>query len=319
MILKTFRNLFRKPNFYLILGIYTFFLSYFPLLIEPIKRTNFLVVFGGGLLYLSVICFSEYVTRRFGGFSQLREIFKNPKTLITYLIVGLIGGVILDGIAHWLSRLWIYPFWGTEFYLIVFIAGFSAYYLCIISSYLIVKTIIDKLRKGKRYITRPKKSLNTIFFVLLILSVILISIGISGMLIGFTQGSYPLFGENIPVETSINLIFIIPLFFGIWFFIEYLGYRLGRNTFIKEIVHGYWDSIIAVFLSSLILLIIMESQNGPIQLWTYLNWPLQDIKLFYTPITAIIAWPFHYLAILSLYKVISKDQTKNILEGDKID
>jgi hypothetical protein len=319
MILKKIRNLFRKPSFYLFIAIISFITSYFPLFIPAAERTNYIVVVGGGLLYLATICLAEYVTRKFGGFSQLRKILKNKNTFLTYLLVGFLGGVFLDGIAHWLSRLWVYPFWDSTFYLAVFVIGFSAYYLSVISSYLIVKTIIDKTRKGKKYITRPKKSLKSVFFILLILSVILISIGISGMLIGFTNGTYPLFGDNAPVETSVNVFFIIPLFFGIWFFIESLGYQMGKNTFIKELIHGYYDSFLAVFFSSMFYLIVMESQNGPIELWKYLNWPLQDVKLFYTPIVAIIAWPFHYLLIISLYKVISGDQTKNLLEGDQIE
>ncbi len=309
-----------RGNFkYLLLSIFSFLFSYFPLLIPEEERTMAGIVFGASLLYLAVISLSEFVTREWGNFSQVKEIIKHPKSIIVYIFVGFLGGVLLDGVVQWTARLWIYPWWSTTFYIFIFTAGFSIYYLCIICSYLVVKVIIDKLRKGKRYITRPKKILNVLFFVILIVSVMLLIVGSSGLILGFYESGYLLFDVGVPTESEVSFIFVVLFMTGAWLLIEYLGFVQGKNTFIKEIVHGYYDSLLAVLLASLVLLIIMESQNGPIQLWTYQNWPLQEIQLFYTPIVAIFSWPFHYLLIISLYKTVSRDQTKNILEGDKID
>jgi hypothetical protein len=314
MILNFTKKILQNQKFYLYLSIISFILSYFPLLIPPQERTNLLVVFGGGLLYLAAISLAEYVTRRLGGFSQLRRIMKTPKTFLTYISVGFLGGLILDSIFQWLSRLWIYPFWTTNFYLLIFIAGFSVYYLSIISTYLISKTVIGKTRRRKKSKNRERKSYKSSFSILLVLSIMMITVGLSGLVMGFINSRYPLFDVNVAVESSVDFVFVAITFIGIWFLLESIGYRLGRKTFIIEILNCNFEPLISVLISSLLFLIIMESQNGPIQLWTYINWPLQDIKIFYTPIIAVLFWPLHYLVIITLYKVISKEQTKDFLD-----
>jgi hypothetical protein len=304
----------------LFISIIAFIFSWSPYLIARNSRTNLILILGGGLLYLSVIALSEFVTRKWGDFSLLKGIMRRKKSILIYVGIATLGGIILDGTAQWLNRLWYYPYWTNPFYVFIFIAGFSAYFLCIIERYLMTKVVIDKLRKGRHYKTKPYKREGRFFGGLLVLAFITFAIGLTGSLIPHfvNQGEY---NFNITYPTQHVSMFIFPLliFAGVWFFSEYMSFIKKRSSLLQGIIHKNFNSLFAVLLASLLLLIIMEIQNASLGLWVYANWPLSHIRLFTIPLIAVLAWPLHYIAILSVYRALNKRQTEEIFRGDVIE
>lgn len=63
---------------------------------------------------------------------------------VRLLSVGALSGLLLDGFAQWLGKLWIYPYWDEAAYGITFVAGFCAYWLAISESYLAIKALLRR-------------------------------------------------------------------------------------------------------------------------------------------------------------------------------
>jgi hypothetical protein len=62
----------------------------------------------------------------------------------------------------------------------------------------------------------------------------------------------------------------------------------------------------------------MESQNIPVGLWVYTNWPLPGANILGLPLLIFLCWPLHYIAFLSLFRALSDRESRELWRGDLI-
>lgn len=312
----------KYPNFTLVRG-FTFFLtSYYPYLFDESQRSHFIVLSGTTLLYLGIIEISDYITVKYGNISLKNESLKNKRTIKKMLILGFVFGIAIDGFFQWLGKFWFYPFWNNSFYMVVFAAGFAFYLTTLAESYLAAKILLDKfVFKGKRIVTKSYKFESKIYRILFIISLGLLSSGLMMMILNYTliEGYQFSITQHTEINITLSTVGIFLSFFGLLGLSEFILFKRGKVSFYKTLLHGYYTPTIAVLLSSFVIMAIMESQNGPLLLWHYVNVPLQEIKVFSMPILGVIGWPFHYTLLINLYKIIFQNDEKYLLGGDRFE
>src|SRR3989344_6200843 len=137
-------------NFYK--GIIFFLLSYLQLLLPFNFVNGKILAFFWFLFMFGIILISDGITEKIYKKSLLREIRKSKKNTILFFIISIAGGIILEGVAQWLGKLWVYPYFNAYTYSIFFIFGFGLYWLMIAESYLATKAILDYIRRGKQIV-----------------------------------------------------------------------------------------------------------------------------------------------------------------------
>ncbi|MBL8015583.1 MAG: hypothetical protein JNK26_05355 [Candidatus Doudnabacteria bacterium] len=311
-------SLYKYPYSTLLRGIVAFVLSYYPYLVDPAHRSHFVVLSGAALFYLAVIDTSEFITFKFHGYSLKTEIYKNFRTKRRLFIVGLLGGVLLDGTVQWLGKFWIYPFWSNTFYLLIFVVGFAVYYLTLVESYLAAKTVLDYLIKGRKNIGPPRKFERVLFTVLFIIGCTTFIPGVYILLSNYSSLGGYVFSINteIVLDSTKSFVGAVLLFMTIFFTTEYWLYRRRAVSVLRTVLHGYFVPVLAVLLSSFIVLALMESQNGPLLLWKYINFPGQETVIFSMPILGLLGWPLHYLAIINVYALVFRKDERLLLGND---
>jgi len=287
--------------------------------IIPDALINFttLTIFNTAFM-LGIVLISEWTTRRIKQESLLTEIFKNKKTFLLFLVASTLGGLILDLICKWLANLWFYAFFTPQKYALLFIGGFALYWLMITESYLAIKMLLDKLKHGRRKITKSYKKERGVNIGIGLCGIVLLSAGLLLAIFEYRSRTSCFFNLSIPIDCKINFIFILMIFLGVWFLLEFLEHYLKRTSLSKNILHGYFTPIIAIIICSFMLAFIMETQNLFYNYWIYFNWPLQHVLILKLPIMMVLAWPLHYIFFLSLLCTISKDLSKSIWRGDTI-
>lgn len=307
-------------NFYK--GIIFLLLSYLQFLLptELVTFRNLTILNLAFMLGVIYIC--EGVILKLKNKSLLHEIRKNTKNLIAFVAISTVGGILLDGIAKWLGKLWIYPYYDVHSYLLLFIPGFAIYWLMIVESYLATKAVIDYYHKGKLIIGHSfsfeksfYKYLGVVGLVITIISLVFI---ISDY---YKYGGYIFDSRDILSVTDnfqINFLYIIFLFIGLWFSLEFIEYLRKKTSLLKDIIHHYFSPLSSILIGSFLLAIIMETENVPLGYWIYTNWPLEQIRLFGLPLMIYVAWPLHYILFLSLFRAFTQKESDEIWKGDLI-
>ncbi|MFH1461192.1 MAG: hypothetical protein ABIF84_02115 [Patescibacteria group bacterium] len=306
----------------MVAGIILFFLSYSSFLLpERLVRAEILVFFHA-VFDMGIIMVCESMTLKLRKKSLVGTLLKNRKNLISFVAISTLGGIILESVANWSGKLWIYPNFGPIFYLFLFIPIFIVYWLAIVESYLAVKAVIDYKRKGKEIITKPyrfeKRIYNVVGFVgllLFVLSLLIIYfsyLGQSAKFIGPEDITFV--SDNFRISFSM----VITLSFAIWFILEFIEHKRKKNSLIKDIVHDYFSPILSIFLGASALAFLMETQNLAFPWWLYVNWPYQSLQVFGLPILIFLCWPLHYVIFLSLFRAFSDEDSDEIWRGDLI-
>ena len=272
----------KYPNSLLIRGLIFFISAYYPFLLSEERRSHLVVITSMILFSLAVIDISEYISFKFGGNTLKKELYKSKDSKRRLLLGGLIGGLLLDGTMQWLAKFWVYPFWSNTFYTLIFIPAFAAYFLTVLESYTATKILLDYFSKGKRHIVKTHKFENQLFKLFEILGIIFSFIGVTLLVLNYRSIGRYIFNINYPVvlDKTISTVAVFITFFGIWLIIEYLLHRKKENSIISTSLHGYHIPVISTILSAYILLGLLESLNGPLFLWRYVNVPWEEIKVF---------------------------------------
>ena len=95
-----------------------------------------------------IVLISDGITEKFIEKSLLNEIIRNKKNLISFFNFNSWRNYF-RGVAQWLGKLWIYPYFDTYSYFVFFIFGFGFYWLMITESYLAIKAILDYVYREK--------------------------------------------------------------------------------------------------------------------------------------------------------------------------
>ena len=304
------------------IGLIFFTVSYLQFLL-PSELVNFknLTILNLAFM-LGIIYICEGITLKLKNQSIHHEIRKNTKNLIAFVVVSTAGGILLDGIAKWLGKLWIYPYWDFYTYLFLFIPGFAIYWLMIVESYLATKAIIDYFHGGRQIVGKSFGFEKYLYKFLGIVGIGFITISIIFIASNWYQdGGYIADLRDVSSITEnfkTNFSYLIFLFLGLWFSLEFIEYSRKKTSLIKDIAHHYFSPLTSILIGSLLLAIIMETQNAPLGYWIYTNWPLQNFQLFGLPILMYFAWPLHYILFLSLFRAFTQKESDEIWRGDLI-
>jgi hypothetical protein len=113
--------------------------SYAPFF-APRRAANFfgLMVFWSFFCSTAIIL-CDQVLALAEGRSLLAVVTGGGPAFLRFVATGAACGLLLDGFAQWLGKLWIYPFWNIWIYASTFLLGFCAYWLLLAETYLAVK------------------------------------------------------------------------------------------------------------------------------------------------------------------------------------
>jgi len=271
---------------------------------------------------IGVILICDAITLKLRHKSLINEIIKSKENVISFTILSVVSVFILELVAHWLGKLWIYPYWGYITYFLFLIPGFFVYCLLICESYLATKALFDYFHKGKKHVKKRFRWEHTLFPALGLIGLFLLIVSVVWIYQDYSkQGTALIEAEDLYSKTSTYVIpfgSILLIFLGLWFVLEYAEYRIKENSLIKDIVHSYPTPLISILVCSFVLAVFMESQNLIYNLWAYINWPFEGITFMGLPVTMFLAWPFHYVAFLSLFRVFSRKESSEVWTGDLI-
>src|SRR3989338_9877798 len=237
----------KKFKKYLLAGILLIALS---ALIKDIPKHPFLINAPGAVNFLGIILICEAITKKLKGFSLSKTIFTDINHLAAFITVVIANAILLDGIAKYLGKLWIYPYCNTIWYLVLIIPSFFIYWLVIAESYLAIKFLLDKLIKGRRIIYRSFSFEKYLYGTLGAVGIISLILSLIFILSGYLNQRLP-FCVNTEVNNNsesyvVGLKITMLIFLGFWFLFEYIEYRRGRGSLIKDIVHSYFIPLIAI-------------------------------------------------------------------------
>jgi len=305
----------------LILGSILFVLSYVQFFIPKETTKPYTYIFWS-LFIIGVILIFEAITIKICNESLINRIIKNKKNFLSFLLAAVMGAIVVELVANFLGKLWIYPYWSFFKYLIIFIPCVFIYWLLIVESYLATKAVVDLLHKGKKILKKGFKWERTFFKILGILGIILFIAAGVWIFQGYTsQEALFINSEDLNTKTPNYVVpfgSIILLFFGFWFIFEFIEYKKRETSLIKDIIHHYPTPLISIIVGSFVFALIMESYNLLYKLWVYVNWPLENITLIGLPIMMFVAWPLHYIAFLSFFRVINREESSEVWKGDTI-
>ncbi len=124
-------------------------LCYAPDLAPPRSITFASLMVFWSFFTLTLIILCDQITLSIEQRSLLGETTANGHAWRSLIVVGAVSGLLLDGIAQWLGKLWIYPYWNEAVYGATFVIGFCAYWLAVAETYLAVKTVLRRLHPAR--------------------------------------------------------------------------------------------------------------------------------------------------------------------------
>ncbi|KKT35247.1 MAG: hypothetical protein UW24_C0012G0052 [Parcubacteria group bacterium GW2011_GWA2_44_12] len=297
-------------------GIIFFLLSYVQLLLPASLVSGKVLAIFWFLFMYGIILIGDGITQKIYNKSLLHEIRKSKKNMISFFVISVLGGIILEGVAQWLGKLWVYPYFNIYSYSIFFILGFGLYWLMIAESYLATKAIFDYLRRGKNIVRNYYWFEPPFYKFIGVLGAVLIFLSVFFMLRDYVPNGGYVFDISNPINYKVNFIYVITIFLGTWFVLESIEYFRKKTSLLKDIFHHYFNPLISILITSFVLAIIMETENIPHGFWIYTNWPFENIQLLNLPVTMFIAWPLHYVTFLSLFRAFTEKESDEIWRGD---
>ncbi len=292
---------------------YLLFLASTAVLVAPnLKLSAFTITFLWACNWLGIVYLSEALTRSIARKSLINLVFKSKQNLLLFLVASIVGGVFVEGIGQWVGKLWFYPFFSTQQYLLVAIPGFALYMLAIAECYLATKSVLDRFirppRVNKKYFPLER----TLYPKLLIIGTLCLVISLVLSFAHYhSRGGY-FFNTTHYSNFELNFTLIILMIFGVWFISEYVEYRHNQTSFIKDVMRQYWTPLFAVILATIIFGLSMELVNLRYKYWVYVNWPHQNTHFLGLPIFIFTVWPLQFIMFLSLFRVITVQDSVDI-------
>jgi hypothetical protein len=270
----------------------------------------------GFILLFEVVTWSIYKN------SLLKTILSSRRNIILFILVSFVGGLILEVVAHWMGKLWIYPYGNFILYAIFIVPLFIFYWLSIGESYLAIKAIIDYFHKGKIIVSKPFRRERVFFIFIGVVGIILIFLSAFLIYTDYSaQTAAFVVTEDINQQTSsyiVNFGHIMLIFFGLWFSLEFLEHLLKKPSLLKSTIHRNFIPAVAIIVSSFLFAVAMEYQNIFHELWQYFNFPLEGVTILGLPLTLYVAWILHYIFFLSLFRLMTDRESEEIWKGDLV-
>ncbi len=263
------------------------------------------------LNWVGLILIGDHITQKLNGKSLRKTIHHSRSNSINFIIAGVLGGVLVEGVGQWLGKLWFYPYFSTPEYLFVAIPGFALYMLMIAECYLATKAIIDKILRPRKTSRKYFPLETKLYRSLPVIGPACFFLGTSILLADYKQGYA--FRVNLPYNLNVTFVGVLLFACGVWWTSEYLEYRRRETSLLKDIFHAYWNPLIAIIIATAVVGISMELINLRHEYWVYANWPLQNDHVLGLPIIMItVAWPIHFVMFLSLFRAITAKDSAEV-------
>jgi hypothetical protein len=298
-----------------LIGAWTVFigLAYLPDL-APERAFNF----AGMMLFwsfftMTTIILCDATTNRLARSSLLEAATTSGRGWLRFLTIGALGGLMVDGIAQWLGKLWIYPFWNAAVYGSTFVVGFCAYWLAVVESYAAVKAVL-KCVFGAPANQRDKisDSVSALFRTFGLAGAALIVAGVLLLLRDYSaQGGY-VFEIRRAAPVRLHFEWFLLAFLGCWLVLEWAQHRAGRLSLIQTLLDRNLLPLCSLLIASALFSIFMETVNASHHFWTYTNWPRPDWQLWGVPVTVLLTWPLQYVVFLSLAWLLGQDHAAEV-------
>lgn len=252
-----------------------------------------------------ILC--DQVTMALEHRSLLQESTRSGRPWLSLLCVGALSGLLLDGGAQWLGKLWIYPYWNEAVYGGTFVVGFCAYWLATAESYLAVRAILRRCAGKERVATTPRRYETWLFRALGALGAALILAGVFLLLSDYQHNGGYQFEIRKAVPVRVHFRYFQILFIGIWLALEWVQVARGGASLLKTIFYGCWQPLCALVLAAIGFGAFWETVNASHHFWIYTNWPLCQWRLLSVPGVVLLTWPLQYVVFLSLGFVVGRD------------
>ncbi|NUR70503.1 MAG: hypothetical protein HOU81_06765 [Hamadaea sp.] len=247
-----------------------------------------LLGFSAVLLTTGVILLGEGICKRLGAPSLWTAAVADPARFVRVLLGGAAAGLVMEVVAQWLGRLWIYPFWTVWLYALIVVPGFAFYWMSIVESYLAVKAVLDRLARPSRSVAPARPG------GLLLIGVAALTTALLLYLNWYAQG-YVLAVQH-PTVHAPPFWYALIAFLGVWVTVEALLTRWGRPSLLGAMRRRYWTPLAAMVGASAVVGVLMEVQNAVHRFWAYQNWPGGWVAG--VPVAVPTAWPLQYATFL---------------------
>jgi hypothetical protein len=111
------------------------------------------------------------------------------------------------------------------------------------------------------------------------------------------RGGY-VFATTEPVPNAPPFVYVLFAFLGALLAVEWVLHARGLPSLIGSLRQAYWVPVAAVVVSSVLVSLIVESQNAVNRFWAYTHFPEPDLTFLGVPLAVFAAWPWQYLAFL---------------------
>ncbi len=253
---------------------------------------------------LIILCDQITIALKCG--SLLQQATSSGRAWLSLLSIGALSGLLLDGVAQWLGKLWIYPYWNEAVYGSTFVIGFCAYWLATAESYLAVRAILGRWSRPARPITPPSYEA-VLFRALGTIGVALVLAGIVLLLSDYQASGGYVFETQKPLPVKNHFGYFLTAFVGIWLVLEWLQFARRRLSLLRTLLNGRRLPLCALLIASAVSALFWETVNAAHHFWIYTNWPLPQWQLMTIPVTVLLTWPLQYVVFLSLGFLLGRD------------
>ncbi len=282
-------------------------ISYLPNAMPRRAFDVFSVTVFWAMFTTTLIILCDVTTNVIAGKSLLTEVTADCGAFGRFALMGAVSGLILDGIGQWLGKLWTYPYWNAALYGWTFLLGFCAYWLAIVETYFLARSLMGLRRRSRP--VRAKRVSRAVG----IMGAVLLLGGICSALAGYERaGGYVFsitpqgrFGRPAP---HAPFPCVVAAFAGCWTILEWACSKRRIMTFISSLRGGDRLPLYAVLAASLITSLLMETVNARGHFWAYANWPFENVTVAGVPLLVILFWPVQYILFVSLYGVVTGDE-----------
>jgi hypothetical protein len=287
------------------------YLGIFILLFSAIWMTVFLghynwyIITPVGISWTGLICLFDFFDKKYFSHTIVPDTGPRERNMFLISIVSILFCVLLETFGVFIGRLWYYPFWSIEIYLILAPFAFIAYTLLLFVLYEFVRDVITRYKKISFGFRPERKFYGSVMDVELILGIIGYYFSIKRALQFLSSPKLSSFVINQKGEVPFSAFLISAVVLVSTFFIfEFICYKQNKQTLTHDILSGNLWPIIFIMAANVIAIIVIEFANGPFQMWSFSNWPFDDIRILHVPVVALLWWPLQFPAFLSMLRAV---------------
>ena len=239
-----------------------------------------------------------------GGPSLLGEITGSRRAFFEFVAVGAVSGLLLDGAAQWIGKLWIYPYWTQSLYAVTFVLGFCAYWLLMAETYLLGCLLLRRAVRPRP--RRPPAWASLAFTAGAVAGAALAAWGLALAVAGYRAAGGFRFDIATPSRAAVPFLCFPLIFTGVWLLLEFVQHRRGRVSLAGALFRGDWVPLAAMLAAAWVFGFFMETVNAAHHFWRYTNWPFGRVRVAGVPAVVLLLWPLQYVVFLAVYEAISR-------------